>query len=73
MNLADILQTSDELSHVLERFENWERRSSRLPAPAPQIQGAALDLLDLGPVVSQPQMSPHSAMDDQLLSLGSII
>ena len=71
-NPADILRTSDELSHVLDRYETWERNASRQPAPSSQLQGAALDLLDLGPSISQPQVSPNSALDDQLLSLGKI-
>lgn len=63
--LADILQTSDELSHVLERYEVLLRKTEQ-PIPQALPQRASLDLLDLGPVV-QPQLSPRSTLDDQLL------
>lgn len=36
------------------------------PNRTPQLTGAALDLLDLGPIV-QPTLSPRSTLDDQLL------
>lgn len=62
---ADILQTSDELSHVLERYEVLLRKTEQ-PIPQALPQRASLDLLDLGPVV-QPQLSPRSTLDDQLL------
>ncbi|XP_046437414.1 ADP-ribosylation factor-binding protein GGA1-like isoform X2 [Daphnia pulex] len=63
--LADILQTSDELSHALDRYEVLVRTMQQ-PIPPSQPQRASLDLLDLGPMV-QPQPSPRSTLDDQLL------
>ncbi|XP_057368753.1 ADP-ribosylation factor-binding protein GGA1-like [Daphnia carinata] len=63
--LADILQASDELSHVLERYEVLLRKTEQ-PISQALPQRASLDLLDLGPVV-QPQLSPLSTLDDQLL------
>lgn len=62
---ADILQTSDELSHALDRYEVLVRTMQQ-PLPPSQPQRASLDLLDLGPIV-QPQPSPRSNLDDQLL------
>lgn len=69
IKIAEILTTSDQLSHVLDRYEVLVR-TMREPIPVSQPQGAALDLLDLGPIV-QPQLSPRSALDDQLL-LGNL-
>jgi len=73
-SLGDILRTSDDLSHVLERYEALARsiRPPKLSATASstQHQSAALDLLDLGPITSQSSSLPLNALDEQLLSLG---
>lgn len=62
---AEILHTSDELGHILERYETFMEKMKQTNM-APKLQGAALDLLDLGPILpSQP--SPRSALDDHLL------
>lgn len=62
---ADILQTSDELSHALERYKILVRKNEQ-PIQPSQPQRASLDLLDLGPIV-QPQLSSRCTLDDQLL------
>lgn len=66
---ADILRTSDELSHVLERYEAFAQ-NPRLRTPSHQVSGAAADLLSLGPVVPSSLAPPCSVLDDQLISLG---
>ena len=72
---ADILRTGDDLSQVLERYEALARSTrpskSSATASSTQHQSAALDLLDLGPLVSQSSTLPPNALDEQLLSLGS--
>ena len=67
---VDILRTSDDLSHVLERYEVLAR-STRLSKSLAAASSPSLDLLDLGPIVSQSSASSMNALDEQLLSLGS--
>jgi len=68
-SLLDILRTSDDLSHVLERYEVLAR-STRLSKSLAAASSPSLDLLDLGPIVSQSSASSMNALDEQLLSLG---
>lgn len=71
--IGEILQTSDELSQVLERYEKFRKISKPLSqVSAQQIGGAALDLLSLDPIV-QTQATSFSVLDDQLLSIGNFL